>query len=308
MDQKGTSRKIFFYRAAVRDKKDNVIPFDPVALMKCIQALPKTTDGRSLHLSEKTRLTAVPYSVDPPRLRFGKAQLADYPYEETKELEWKDLQLGSGSGTADLTHVAFYPNGIVGQVFNYRAPHISRLSGFLELRCKSIIPSRIDFLPLVRRDALKRILGMEKIRSVRFTVEGGAADLLENAKGARPLLIAAREVSLIGRPYTIGVTISAIRDQESVREVVTDLAQNRALSGAVRQVHVEGSEYYTDDKKKRRARREQVDLLSRHFVFEESLLTFSDNKFTLDDKAAFERMDAIHAERRKELESAAHVA
>jgi hypothetical protein len=302
-----TSRKIFFYRALCRDKDRNLVAFDPVALMKCVDALPKTTEGRSLPIGPKTRLTASVFSVDPPRLRFGKTQLKDLPYEETESLEWKDLSLGTGSGTSDLIHVAFYPNGLVGHVYNHRGPHISRLSAFLELRCRSVISHTIDFQPLLRGDSLKQILSLEKIRSVTFTIEGGAADVLDNAKGSRPLLLAARDVSEIGRPYTIGVTITRIQDQESVREVVADVAQNPQIAGAVRQVRVHGTNFYQDEQKRRRARREQVDLLSPDFIFEEPILTYGDNKLTLDDSAAFAAMDAIYETRRESLESAHHV-
>lgn len=303
-----TTRKIYFYRAVVTDRDGNEAPFDPVKLMKLIDELPASIDGKALPISDKTRLTAKVYSIKPPKLLFGKAQLRDYPYEETKKLEWKDLPIAEGGGVADLTHVAFYPNGIVGQVFNYRGPHISRLSTFLELRCSELIPNRIEFKPLMRSDALGRILGMERIRTVKFTIDGGAADRLANAKASRPLLLAAKEVAEIGQPFTIAVTISAIRNQESVREVVADLAKNRGLRQAVRQVHVEGSEYYeSEENKRRRARRESVDLLSRSFVFEEAFVTYADNKYTIDDEVAFKRMDSIYTARADELNHAASI-
>lgn len=212
MDDNSTSRKIFFYRAVSSDKHDNDLPFDPAALLSSASRLPDSLDGRSMRISDNMRVTVHIDSAASPRLRlrFGKTREKDIPYEETGAYKLQDLRVDPKGGTSDIIHVAFYRNGIVGHIYNKPGPTMMQLAAFFESRCPDVIPYRLEFLPLLHPNSLRAILAYDKLRSVTFTIDGGAADFLGNAKASRPLLLAAKDVHEVGRPLTIQLTVSRI--------------------------------------------------------------------------------------------------
>jgi hypothetical protein len=310
MDQNSTLRRIYFYRAVCLGKDGNKVTFDPAALLAVASKLPSSVDGRSMKMSDKTRLTIHVDSSTPPilRLRFGRTRLQDIPYEETGEYDLRDLAVDPAGGISEVIHVAFYPNGIVGHVYHHPGPTMSQLAAFFESRCPEVIPLRLDFLPLMHPNALTAILKYDKFRSVTFTIDGGAADLIDNARASRPLLLAAKDIHQVGRPVTIQMTVRRIKDEDSIKQVIVDIANNPSLAGAIRQVKVNGTEYETvHGKKKKKAHNSAIDLIAQDLIFEEPIVAYGKNKRTLDDASAYAKMDEVYGKSRDTLEAAAHI-
>lgn len=107
---------------------------------------------------------------------------------------------------------------------------------------------------------------------------------------------------------TIQLTVSRIIDTDSVKQVITDIAENSAIAGAVRQVKVHGTNYEkVEGKKKRKAHPSAVDLISHDLIYEEPILAYGQNKRTLDDASAYATLDEVYSLHKETLESASHI-
>jgi hypothetical protein len=305
------SRKVHFYKAISQDKNGEDLPIDFQAIVERLRALPETTEGRAMVWDPKSRVTVHPSQKnDRPRILFGRTKLKDVSREETGDLKLRPLALSEGGGQADLIHVTFYPNNVVGQVYNHAAPNMNALSFFIQQRAPDLVGVRFAFAALIQEEVLKRILAFEKVTAVTFKIEGYAADLVANAGASKPLLKAARDVAEIGNPMGIQIQLTRIIDTDAVKQVVDDLANNSALAQGIRQVTVTGSNFepVTDKtKKKPKAKRDRVNLLATSTIFEEQIVSLDNNARTLDDDDAFRVMDEVYARNKLALERAAHI-
>lgn len=89
---------------------------------------------------------------------------------------------------------------------------------------------------------------------------------------------------------------------------MTDIAQNKRLAGAIRRVKVHGTNYEPQEgKKRKKARSSAIDLISDDLFYEEQILTYGENRRTLDDNSAYSKLDDAYAAHRDTLESASHI-
>ena len=85
-----------------------------------------------------------------------------------------DLGLGAGEGLAEGTHFVFFPNNIVGVLYNFHGPTTSRFASYLFHKFEL----DVTFVPVYRRDIARMLAELDRVSKVEVSIPANQAHLL----------------------------------------------------------------------------------------------------------------------------------
>jgi hypothetical protein len=158
-------RKIHFFRAELprdRDSKKRPV-FDHTPVLR---ALDKTEfidaqGGRYLADGEGGYLFASMPKNRFDRVLFGKSRRTSLPSVE-RSGQFSDLPIPPDAGIAEMAHIVFFKNGIVGAEFNSRAPRATTFGWYLSHKCDC---KGLRINPLMSLDAYAQLDSADGIKA-----------------------------------------------------------------------------------------------------------------------------------------------
>ena len=88
-----------------------------------------------------------------------------------------DLGLNQGEGLAEGTHFVFFPNNIVGVLYNFEGPTVRRFSAFLSFK----FDLDVTFVPVYRRDILALLDRLDRMSKIELSIPANQVPLLTAA-------------------------------------------------------------------------------------------------------------------------------
>ncbi len=166
-------RKIMFYRIHPRPYADGTIPvIDIGVLLSEIKKLnfdKKSTGPKSRYCAIDDRLLcAWPTVADnKERIQLGTVRRIDLPSIDDGG-NVKPLPIADDEGLLEVSHIQFFPHGIVGAEFNFYGPRATAISTYCEEKTPTLPQFRLR--PLFRNDAQGRLNELDEIRLVDIRV------------------------------------------------------------------------------------------------------------------------------------------
>ncbi len=296
-------RKIFFYRADVgRDDRGYPLPFDPLPALTTIESLPFSDDDRGRYEfdADGNALSVRTHGTTPNvKLLFGRVRRNGLPQLEQAG-NITDLVLATDEGLIEETHVAFFPNNIVGAVYNHFGPRVSRLGSFLHERSHEAVPLA-TYSQLLRADAAAQLDRLGDLRVLDFAIASSHLDVVRQADGSLAdafeanarLMESPKELSLIlkseraaagGFLNRMGGSLRALLNGSNIREGTERLKAHGYLKD-------------TD-------RVDTIDLLNDQFIASKAIVRMNTRSRALDAVAAFRAIEETHQKLRADLEAA----
>lgn len=295
-------RKIYFYRVdAGLDEAGRPVPFDPAPTLRHIDKLPFTDNGRYLSAAADYDTCCWVDRTTPGRLRLGNVRRAGLPQVE-RAGSVSPLSIPPRSGLLEETHIAFFPDNIVGTVFNFHGPRISRLAHYFELKANGICPA-VTFEPLLRQDIVNQLQRLQDIRLLQLKIRapysttiaqadrdlGNAFEAAARAGDAEELEIILRPPRYSRRPLSNGLmaTVRRLTGREDLREEVSKFV-------------VKGYDPELD-------RVELVDILNDYLIARKRIVLIDNRTRALDAESAYRAIEEAYKDLRGELLHAAGV-
>ncbi len=175
-------RKIYFYRVdAGIDNSGHPLPFNAIPVLKHIDSMPWTTQGRYFMDSEGRITCLWVDKIGPPhKIRIGDIRRSELPQVEEGGL-LSPLGIPPELGIAEQIHAVFFDNNIVGADFNFYGPRISRLSEYFPQKAQRFCPPILFFEPLLRQDVLKQLERFKDIRMFSLKIRYTYASIIAQA-------------------------------------------------------------------------------------------------------------------------------
>lgn len=174
-------RKIYFYRANVGDDEaGRPLPFDPTAVLRHIDGLPFSVEGR-YYLAADTSETVclVNRIAAPQRITLASVRRSGLPQREEGG-RFSPLGIPPTSGIVEPIHIVFFPDNIVGCEFNYHGPRIGRLRAYLAAKGGEHCPN-ITFSALLRQNAVDDLNRLRALKSFELKIHSSFAEQVSRA-------------------------------------------------------------------------------------------------------------------------------
>lgn len=206
-------RRVYFYRVSVgRDAHHRSIPFDaPVAFDEVGQlSFFDEDNGRYLDAGDGDLACCwVDRLRSPQQVRIARSRRRHLPpVERAGNLE--DLEIPDDAGLAEQSFLVFFPNDVVGCIYNSFSPRVSVMRRYIRDRCSDNFQG-VEFEPLLRQDALEKLERFQEVRLVELRILRSYRDQVERASPtlARALeaaeeLAAAEQVTITLQPGPYG--------------------------------------------------------------------------------------------------------
>lgn len=157
-------RNVYFYRCHTDLNPDGTAePYDPTPALEHIDALPFEGGERYAGAGDGAVTCGWIDALEAPqRVCLGKVRRSNLPaLEEQGEL--RPLEIPEDAGIAEQTHLVFFPNNIVGMLFNFYGPRMASLRDYLK-KLHPDTPNDLSIDPLLRQDVLEQLDQLRKIR------------------------------------------------------------------------------------------------------------------------------------------------
>ncbi len=164
-------RKIFFYRINIGHEKSGQFKlFDPSLFLNRIDDMPWTNEDRYFATDDgKITCCWIDQKFEPYRARLGNVRRSDLPQiEEKGKLE--PLLISTNAGLVEQTFCIFFPNNIVGVVFNFYGPRVSRFTAYLDSKLIQFPYPSMVFEQLLRQDVSEQLSRMKEIKLIQLRV------------------------------------------------------------------------------------------------------------------------------------------
>jgi hypothetical protein len=264
-----------------------------------IAALPFTNlESGGRYLEDDGEVYCCWFGKDPNKLRFAVIRRDAWPQiEENGELT--PLNYPANAGLVEVIHVRFFPKNIVGFDSNFYGPRLPRLGRYVNRVAAGVGP-KVNFNPLLRRDALKELAGKD-LRVFSMRIKSSEVETVEKAnKALGKAFRASDEVSQADEVQVIFKPKPHSRDL-SLGKKLMKATQKLAGRGDIADI---ASEFKVDVMEPGQ-RSQTIDLLGDAFVAETRIMRQSTTGRALDEKDAFAKIEGAYEERRQELEKAA---
>lgn len=296
-------RRIFFYRVNLgQNNAGRPVNFDPAGALRHIDGLPYTPAGQYVAGPDNTSLCAwIDNGRQQPCMRLGTIRRGGFPQVERSGV-LSDLTLTADAGLAEVTHLAFFPQNILGAVFNFYGPRPTRLGPYLAARVPGIPPD-IAIEPLLRQDVLAELNRLGGLRLFDLKVRRSYADTVAQADAS--LGAAFQAAAEAGEADLVQVVLRtnrqrASRLRQNLRTVARNLLGRADLREEAERFVVAGVDTHTE-------RVVEVDLLSDKLVSVKRIVSQGGRSKALDADSAYEAITTAHQELRDELHRAAGV-
>lgn len=294
-------RKVFFYRANCGlEESGKLLPFDPTAALKKIEAIPLDKRYATFTPGQLTLLWID--SLKPPfRIRIGNSRRSGLPSVE-KGGVLKPLSITSDSGIAEQTHVVFFPDNIVGVEFNFYGPRPGRLAAYMLALAEGCF-AELAFEALFRQDVAEKLKRFQDIRLFDLKIRRSYADTVAQADQdlggafkAAANAANAEELQIVMRP--------APRSHKTLKASL--LASAKKLLGN-KGLQTEASRFIVKGLDRETERIEELDLLSDELVAKKKII-LQDSRFrTLNSASAYSVIEEAYDELKDQLKQATGV-
>lgn len=300
-----TERKVYFYHAQVGFREDgSAISYDPNPALDHIETL-SFDDGERYHGSgEEVTSCWIDSTNGQGRIRLGKVRRADLPsVEEHGNLS--TLDLSDDEGIVEQAHMVFFPDGIVGMLFNFYGPRMARLRAYLK-RKHPETPDTLSIDPLLRQDVVQQLNRFGHIRVLRLKILEPFLARLEDANQSLHRafetiadLSDAEQYELVLRPKPYerswidrGGLLDSVRDLAGLVEGDPD-AREEVTGFKVKGFDTENESL------------DEIDVLRDHLVKAKTVVRLGDRSRSIEANSAYEAINEAYEELREDLEAAA---
>lgn len=279
------TREIYFFRVHAEDKDGKRVSFNPRPALRYIKKLKcRRSGGRYWDQGELITCCWPDRFIPLAALRLGTIRRKDLPQKEVGGV-LKSLGIPPRAGLAELTHIVFFEDGIVGCDFNYFGPRLTKLADYLRAKApERLVPTHLTFEALLRNDAADHLKQAGHIKLFRLKIRSAMVKDVERASESlgeafRVAMSAgqAEEAEIILRPKPR----SSVGLSGQVVTIARKLIRKRALRAGGAKVSAEA----VNDKNERI----KLDLLSDKLIAKRRILR-QDNR-----TRALNRIDAYKA-------------
>lgn len=301
-----TERKVYFHHAQVGFNEDgSAISYDPEPALRYIDEELSFENGDRYHGSGQEVTSCWVDGIDGQiRIRLGKVRRADLPSIEERG-QMSPLELSEDEGIVEQVHMVFFPNGIVGMLFNFYGPRMARLRTYLKRKHPGT-PHSLEIDPLLRQDVVKQLERFGRIRILRLKVlkpflarlEDADHSLYETFRTIAELSEAEQyELVLRPRPYE-----RSWIDRGDLLDRVKSLAGMVSGDPNVRE-EVTGFKVKGFDTESESI--DQLDILSDKLVRKKTVVRLGDRSRSIERDSAYAAINEAYEELQEELEAAA---
>lgn len=296
-------RNIWFYRVIDPDEPDPDWRFNPRTSLLALDLLPYTysdsselSPGRIVAHSDDADLCAwVDKPTDLGSLRFGTVRKGALPVAVSRDRR-RPLPLDPDEGLLEETHVQFFPDNIVGAVFNFHAPRASTLPGYLRETVNGI-PRRLHFSRLGVPDIKARLDRMTDLTLMQLAIRYPYVHEIDSLV---PGLGASMErQAQVNSPDIIEIGFRTNgRSSRKLSGNVIDAVRNLVGLGRVPEIaksfKVKGYDPAT-------GKNEELDILKAYMVQSEEIVLQDEQHRTLVSDSAYGAIEKAYSSRRMEL-------
>ena len=298
-------RTVHFYLANLgTDESGRPLPFDPRPALNAIDSLPfrATPNGRYEQENEGNVLCLFATSRQWDRVQFCRVRRTQLPLvEEAGQLS--ELHIPANAGLSEAIHVRFFPNNVVGAMYNHFGPRVSSLGQYLHVISGRAIPP-VEFRPLLNSDTTKLMDNLEDLRVLEFDIRRSYKSVVADADvslaaafdGNEELLGSQETISLVAKPERRAAQQLIARLRDPLRWIL----QRHDLHENVVRLRARGKRTDT-------GRVETLDFLRDRFASSQEVVRMGGRNRSLDSTSAFDAISRAYVQLRDELELAASV-
>ncbi len=296
-------RRIMFYRIDCgTDEGGDAIAYDPEPPFRRINGLGWNNNGRyQPSMDGGVTCAWVDRMQANQRMQFATVRRAGLPLVEDGSGTLTSLGIPPSSGLAEITHVLFFPNNILGAVFNFYGPRPTRLSGYLKAKVPGT-PAELSIEPLIRADVAEQLDRFETLRLVDLKIRPSYAQIVEQANDSLGSAFTAATAAVTDGAKGLQLVLTSDRKKtaslgQTLMNAVKWLAARDDLHENVSRFTVGGLDSETGNSAK-------LDLLSDKLVMAKKIVRQSARSRALDNNSAYSAIQEAYNELSDELEAA----
>ena len=294
-------RNIWFYRVTDLGEPDPDWRFNPQPYLAGLDSLPysgstASPPGRIVPHSDDADLCAwVDRAAERGRLRLGTVRKGALPVAVLRD-QRRPLDLSPDEGLLEETHIQFFPDNIVGAVFNVHAPRASTLPYYLRETVGGF-PRRLHFGRLMVPDIETRLSRMTDFTLVQLAIRASYVHEIDSSmQGLGDAL--ARQAQL-NSPDIIDIGFrtngrSSRKLSGSIIDAVRSLVGLGRLPEIAQSLKVKGYDPAT-------GKNEELDILKAYMIQAEEIVLQDEQHRTLSPDSAYEAISNAFNARRVEL-------
>ena len=303
-----TTRKVYFYRSFNGlTPAGRALDFNSEPTIKLVQDLPFEEGGnyQAAGGGEFTCCWVDRTEWTPYRLRLGKVRRNDLPQVE-EHGDLSPLPIPPNSGLAEQTHVCFFPDNIVGFLYNHYAPRLPKLADYLSekdpTRC-----SDLRFEALFRTDILEQVESLREVRLIELRLRASEQSVIEDLDESLGATL--RGAAELGKVSNVGIIL---RPEKYSREPLGKVALNRVKHWArslrsSNPGHSVFEKFVVKGVKEGTEIVDEIDVLGDYLVSEEQVVFNDERSRALNDKSAYSAIEKAFAELQGDIRSAASI-
>ncbi len=260
-------------------------------------------DGRYEDDLEGNVLCLFLRSGNPNEVLFCRIRRTGLPQLENAG-ELSELPIPDNTGLSEAIHISFFPENIVGMVYNHFGPRISRLSTYLNVKSQMEIPV-VTFRALLNADVSKKLDLLDDIRLFEFNVHPSYADVIrQNDNSIGDILDA--NIRFQGPDDVVHIILKYSGSRRQIiRNKTIDIVKkllfidNLAIgaSNSIMRFKVRGKRIDT-------GRVDTIDLLGDRIISTQSIVRMSDRGRALHPDSAFQAINVAYRNVKAELDQA----
>jgi hypothetical protein len=235
------------------------------------------------------------------KIRFANVRRNALPQAEA-DGELTDLPLADHAGICEVSHLAIFPDGIVGIEFNFYGPRPSRLAPYLRRSVGDGCPE-FKLEALLRQDVAAVLQRKKAVRKLDLNVRRPYIEIIEQADASLGAALRAAETA--SQADCVGIYLEPEPYQRrnldnGMLRLLRRLAPRADLRENARTLKATVIDQQTD-------RAEEIDLLRDELISQKKILLQHDRTRVLLDSDAYAKVEEAYNERRTDLIAATSV-
>ncbi|MGD8454449.1 MAG: hypothetical protein PVJ57_21760 [Phycisphaerae bacterium] len=303
-DRPTVERRIMFYRVNCgRDDAGKPILYDPGPALGHVNKLAWDNTGRYQPTADGEVVCSwIDSTRANHRMRFAIVRRASLPLVEDGGGRLSPLNIAPNAGLSEITHISFFPNNILGAVFNFYGPRATRLASYLKARVPSTPPA-LTIEPLIRTDVLDELDKFQTLRVMDLKIRPAYATIVKEANDSLGHAFAAAEAAATETVEEIALQLSAGRKRKATlgkrfQDFIRALVGRSDLQENAKRFTVTGLDKETQ-------RSTTLDLLSDKLISSKRILKQGQRSRALDRDNAYIAIEEAYHETKHEIEVAA---
>ncbi len=297
-------RRIMFFRLDCgRETAGHPTAFDAVRVLRHINGLAWSSDGRYQPDADGTVVCSWVDRIEAnQRMQLATVRRGALPLVEDGSGTLSSLNIPVDAGLAEITHMMFFPNNILGAVFNFFGPRPTRLAGYLRAKVPGM-PPFLQIDPLIKANVTEDLDRLETIRLVDLKIRPSYAAIVEEADASLGAAFNATTQAVTNDLDEVQIVLRSSRERTAdlgapIRRLVRQLLGHDDLPENAKRFVVGGIDLETQ-------RTATVDLLNDKLVCTKRIIKQSARSRALDNDSAYEAIQEAYNDLRDELETAA---